>query len=86
MPVGDKYIALKNYLARSQAPLITLTFAQIEEIIGFELPESATKHAEAWWSNNRDHSQAVAWLDAGYETDWVSDSYANKHITFQKVN
>lgn len=74
------------HLVKSGSPLITLTFKQIEEIIGFELPESATKHAEAWWSNNKDHSQAVAWLDAGYETDMVTDSYPHKHVIFQKIH
>jgi len=48
------------------------------------LPPSASKHSEAWWSNNKDHSQAIAWLDAGYETDYVTDTYKEKYIVFVK--
>lgn len=84
MPKGDKYIALKKYLVAAKAPIIKLTFAQIETIIQASLPASATNHAEAWWSNNYDHSQAVAWLDAGYESDYVSNTYQNKEIVFIK--
>lgn len=85
MPKGDKYVALKSYLQNSNQSVIQLTFQQIEEIIGDSLPMSATRHAEAWWSNNKDHSQAISWLDAGYETDYVTDTYKNRLITFVKV-
>ncbi len=84
MTKGDKYIKLKRFLEQSHEPHIRLTFAEIEKIVGDTLPESATKHAEAWWSNNRDHSQAIAWLDAGYETDFVTDTYPLQAIVFVK--
>jgi len=86
MPKGDKYLNLRKFLERSGVPQITLTFDQIELIIQFKLPPSASKHAETWWSNNRDHSQAVSWLDAGYETDYVTDTYEKKCIIFVKQN
>ena len=85
MPKGDKYILLKEFLGKSKQPMISLSFAQIEQIIHNRLPLSATKHAETWWSNNKDHSQSVSWLSAGYETDMVSDSYKEKHIIFVKI-
>ena len=84
MPKGDKYINLKRFLEKTNESILKLTFAQIEQIIGFESPMSATKYAEAWWSNNVDHSQAIAWLEAGYETDYVADTYRDKHIIFVK--
>ncbi len=84
MPKGDKYLGLKNYLVKLGAPMIKLTFEQIESIIHDKLPNSASEHAEAWWSNNIDHSQAVAWLDAGYETDYVTDTYKERQIVFVK--
>ena len=56
MPKGDKYINLKRFLEKTNESILKLTFAQIEQIIGFESPMSATKYAEAWWSNNVDHS------------------------------
>ena len=84
MPKGDKYVALKNYLQKSNQPIVKLTFEQIEKIIGDSLPNSAMTHAESWWSNNADHSQAVSWLHAGYETDYVTDTYIEKNIVFVK--
>lgn len=56
MPKGDKYIDLKEYLFASKAPVIKLSFEQIESILHFPLPASAVNHAEAGWSNNNDHS------------------------------
>ncbi len=87
MPKGDKYVNLKNFLKNSNQPIIRLSFNDIEEIIQFKLPSSAyNKNALAWWSNDYSHSQAVSWLDAGYETDYVSDTYAEEYITFIKSN
>jgi hypothetical protein len=84
MPRGDKYVGLKRYLQNSAASIITLSFKDIEKIIGNALPKSAYVHAEAWWSNNYDHSQAIAWMDAGCETDYVTDTYKDERITFVK--
>lgn len=86
MPKGDKYIKLKHYLRKSNMQMIKLTFKDIEKILGFPLPASAHKHSESWWSNNGDHSQAIAWLDAGYETDFVTDTYEQQTIVFVKRN
>ncbi len=85
MPKGDKYILLKHYLQNANLPEISLSFSDIETIIGASLPESALKHGEVWWSNNYDHSQAVAWMDAGYETDYVTDTFKDKRIIFVKT-
>ncbi len=84
MPRGDKYIGLKRFLLSSVAPMVILSFKDIERIIGNTLPKSAYVHAEAWWSNNYDHSQAIAWMDAGYETDYVTDNYKDEKIVFVK--
>jgi hypothetical protein len=84
MPKGDKYVALKYYLKKSNQPIVKLTFEQIEKIINDSLPDSASKYGESWWSNNADHSQAVSWLEAGYETDYVTDTYKGKNIVFVK--
>jgi hypothetical protein len=42
-----------------------LSFSQIEELIGRRLPPSARLH-QAWWANSDSHSQARAWLEAGW--------------------
>ncbi|MDE6752612.1 MAG: hypothetical protein K2J59_07585 [Eubacterium sp.] len=87
MPKGDKYIKLKDFLIRSNQPIVKLLFSDIERIIENKLPASAyNDNALPWWSNDHTHSQAVSWLDAGYETDCVSDTYQEKYIVFIKVN
>ena len=72
MPITDdmsKYAPLSDFLAAQPAPLVKLSFAQIERVVGAPLPASARRHC-AWWANERigTHSHARAWLDAGYKT------------------
>lgn len=48
-----------------------MTFAEIEDVIGCQLPPSARRREE-WWSNSPSgHSQARAWLRASYRTSRV---------------
>ena len=46
-----KYKALYEYLENRYANTVVLTFAQIEDLLGFTLPDSARVHQE-WWANN----------------------------------
>ena len=84
MPKGDKYLNLRKFRESSGKTIIKLSFEEVESIIHDRLPPSATKYSEPWWSNNKDHSQAISWLDAGYETDYVTDTYKEKYIVFVK--
>ena len=45
-----KYQALYEYLEHRYANMVVLTFAQIEDLLGFTLPDSARVHQE-WWAN-----------------------------------
>ncbi|MFN4293766.1 MAG: helix-turn-helix domain-containing protein [Thermoflexales bacterium] len=64
---GSKYYPLFAYLHERDQDEVTLTFAQIEKILGKPLPEGA-RIERGWWSNRRSASpQAKAWLDAGYK-------------------
>jgi hypothetical protein len=64
-----KYDPLHDYLASRTEPLLKLSFAEIERILGAPLPASAWEH-QAWWANETagSHVEARAWLDAGYRT------------------
>ncbi|MEZ7171779.1 hypothetical protein [Sporosarcina sp. OR05] len=84
MAKGDSYIGLKKLLVNSREKKVVFSFQEIEEIIGRKLPKSAYKHT-AWWSNNYDHSQAIAWIDAGYETYDVTANFGKEKITFIKI-
>jgi len=47
----DKYRGLYEYLENRYANMVVLTFAQIEDLLGFTLPDSARVDL-AWWANN----------------------------------
>jgi hypothetical protein len=63
------YDPLQRELTRTTSPAVTLSFAQIEGLIGRSLPKSAYEY-EAWWSNEDGsatrHSQCRAWKLAGF--------------------
>jgi len=78
------YEPLEHYLGKQSADEVPMTFTELERIIGAKLPPSAHKEGNAWWSNNRNgHSQAVAWLNAGFEAGNV-DRKAKK-LVFRRV-
>ena len=61
----SKYRPLGDFLSRQKSDVVTLTFSQLEKILGFELPASQSN--PAWWSNNADNNVMTrVWLDAGF--------------------
>lgn len=60
----SKYDQLGEYLARQTAEAASLTFSEVETIIGESLPTSARRH-RAWWSNGG-HVQSDSWMDCGW--------------------
>ena len=61
-----KYKPLTNFLASIDRSDWPASFSDVERILGFSLPSSARKW-QAWWSNSQSHSQANAWIEAGWE-------------------
>lgn len=66
--ITSKYRGLTEYLLRAQCDRVALTYPELEEILGFSLPESAQNHMRAYWSNTETHSYASSWLAIGYRT------------------
>ena len=66
---SSKYEPLRAYLAVQSEPVVSMTFAQIESVLGLQLPASARKY-RPWWANEKDgtHVHARSWLDAGRRT------------------
>lgn len=62
----------------------TLSFDQIEAILGFSLPRSAREY-QAWWANQvgAGHVQSDAWLDNGWHTERLS--LRGGHVSFKPV-
>jgi PHD/YefM family antitoxin component YafN of YafNO toxin-antitoxin module len=79
----SKYEALGEFLKRQSNQRVTMSFAEIERIIGAKLPPSARKH-RPWWSNNPTNSAMTQiWLAAGYESEQVD--MAARRLVFRRV-
>ncbi len=62
--MSTKFQPLTDFLAAKPGGLLTLTFAQIERLVG-PLPPSARIH-DPYWNETANHSITHAWLRAGY--------------------
>lgn len=64
--ISGKYFALHKYLANRYADTVVLTFADIEDLLGFTLPNLARVRQD-WWtttdpaSGPSDHTHTDAW-------------------------
>ncbi len=82
----SKYDPLRDYLrnlAKSGQVKVTLSFGELEEILGFPLCAAAHHHRPWWGNENERHPQAKAWLDAGWKV--VTADLQSKKITFQRI-
>jgi hypothetical protein len=66
--VAGKYALLYKYLDNRYADVIVLTFGQIEDVLGFALPQLARTY-HAWWTQGETNvggpPHADAWTLAG---------------------
>ena len=79
--VSLKYRKLAEYLLSVNETRVTLSYPQIEEILGFKLPDTAKNFKPSFWANTKTHSYASSWMGVGYKAqiDPHSDS-----VTFVK--
>jgi hypothetical protein len=65
---SGKYVPLYRYLQNRYADVIVLTFGQIEDLLGFALPQLAHTY-HAWWTlgstNVKGPQHSDAWTLAG---------------------
>lgn len=82
MKPTHKYHPLYAHLHNLQQEECTLSFAEIEQLLGKQLPQTA-RLQKAWWSNRQKGGlQANAWVAAGYQ---VTDlNLATEQVTFRK--
>jgi hypothetical protein len=67
----SKYDPLRHHLNQLKVQRWRASFDEVEEILGFRLPNSAYKHP-AWWANETEpttHVQKFAWLTIGWRTE-----------------
>ncbi len=67
----SKYHPLFLWLSGQNGNRIDAASRQIEHVLGFDLPPSARTYSQ-WWENDQTHTQARAWLDAGFHTERVN--------------
>lgn len=84
-----KYQGLESYLSSSPSTIkeVTLSFEQIETIIGDTLPVSALNYRE-WWANQSDTAnrpQAKAWIKAGFVVDEVHQMHKDSWVRFKRA-
>ena len=78
----SKYEPLPQFLLTQKLTRIMLTFGEIERILGFKLPKSASEY-EAWWSNNETGHSHARWLKVGWRTTNVD--LAGRSVVFEQI-
>ena len=79
-----KYQPLQSHLERRRGRPEMLTFEDIEQIIGKQLPMSATKHRSFWSNDNREEGSAShAWSRAGYRVAYLDRE--QKVVRFERT-
>ena len=83
MPTGQppKYAQLQRCLELEPGTDVTLTFAEIEAIIGAPLPQSAG--SRSWWSNRAAQSHTRTWLAVGWRVSRVQARH--RRVRFVRV-
>ena len=82
-PSGEKFSEIKKYLESCGKSKISLTFAEVENIIGTELCRSAYTYP-VYWKPSKTHTMANTIVAAGYEV--ISVDLASKKIDLEKRN
>src|SRR5690625_3548800 len=72
LSASSRYAPLHKHLAGlgKEHKEYEMSFEEISTVMGAELPKSARDH-RAWWANTESHSQALAWISAGWKVDGV---------------
>jgi hypothetical protein len=77
-----KYVNLGEYLRGQKSTAVTMTFSEVERVIGHKLPPSA--RYPAWWSNNpANNVMTKVWLAAGFKTEQVD--IEGRKLVFRRV-
>ena len=82
--VAAPYAALHAYLKGRYADMVVLTFSEIEDLLGFALPDRARANKD-WWSNEGDDdpsSQSRVWTQASRR---ATPNLFARTVTFERV-
>lgn len=79
----SKYEPLTHFLERSRRAVVEMTFAEIERVIGADLPPSTYKHRTLWSNNTVGHVMARAWIAAGFQSEQVD--LEGQRVVFRRI-
>ncbi len=82
---GSKYEPLNKFLKSKGSNRIVMTFLEVEEILGFQLPISALKYM-AWWDGASQHTQAYSWTEAGFTAKPNLKEKKVEFVSYEKEN
>jgi len=78
----SKYDSLGAFLRQQNKEQVSMTFTEIERVIGRPLPKS--QRYQAWWSNSTTNNvMTQVWLDAGYRTEQVDT--VQRRLVFRRA-
>lgn len=63
---------------------VTLTLAEIEQVLGHPLPRGAW--ARGWWQSTQGYGRPRPWVAAGWRVTQVSMRQAPPTVTFMRVS
>ena len=75
---------LSDFLQAEGQNQITLTFSQIEVIIGEKLPLDA-KNKSSWWYNKKNSKRASTWMTHSYYVCEPKNIPIRCNVTFRKI-
>jgi len=84
-PRDSRYAPLIDWLNSQPGTMdrVKITFEEIEEIIGRDLPSSAYNH-RVWWANDsQGHPHSQLWLEAGWRSTAVN--MTEKRLIFARI-
>ncbi|MGE7601291.1 DUF7662 domain-containing protein [Peribacillus sp. NPDC097675] len=77
---NSKYEPLHKFLKLNGSNRIVMTFLEVEDVLGFTLPVSASRYM-AWWDGASQHTQAYSWTEAGFK---AKPNLSEKKVEFVK--
>jgi hypothetical protein len=83
---SGKYSLLADYFNQLTGNSVTLSFQDIEMILGNSLPASARKYV-AWWANsksNDSHPWAQIWIKSGWKVNQLN--LRESEVEFSRIN
>ena len=78
---NSKYKGLSEFLYESWEKKVSLTYQELENILGFALPASAYNLPQSYWANTEYHTYAKSWLRLGYK---AKVDVQNKKVVFER--